>query len=525
MGDSLLESFAMIPVLTPEQMRQVDRETIERVGIPGIALMEHAGRALAEKARTMLRRNGSVGVVCGKGNNGGDGFVAARFLHTWGVSCRVYLVADPFTLTGDASIAFTAAQNAGVEMIPHPPSPEALATHALIVDCVLGTGTRGAVRESLATILEQMNATGVPILACDLPSGLDGETGHVEGACIRATETLTIGFPKTGLFFYPGAEYVGNLSVADIGFPPVALKICSPKRFLLERSDVTPWIPQRRRNVHKGNCGRVFLLCGSRGMTGAATLAAESALRVGAGLVTVGIPASLNPILEVKLTEAMTLPLEETPEGTLSLASEKQIRAFGNRCDVLGVGSGLSQNTETQTLVRRLLGTPEDLPKRWVLDADALNNVSPVAESRVRFPPNAILTPHPGEMARLLGVSVSDVEQNRLRIAEAFAQDQGVVVVLKGVPTVIASPDGQTFLNPTGHPGMATGGSGDVLTGVLTGLLAQGMKPLEAALLGVYLHGLAGERVAQSLGNALLPTDIIHALPSTLLELSGKELP
>jgi len=514
----------MIPVLTPEQMRQVDRETIETVGIAGIVLMEHAGRALADSARQMVEGKGSVGVVCGKGNNGGDGFVAARFLYVWGVPVCVYLAAEPESLTGDARTAFLTARNVGVEMSSIADATSLSATdwsrHALLVDCVLGTGTRGAVRGHLAAVIQRMNASGVPILACDLPSGLDAEGGRVEGACVRATATLTIGFPKTGLLLYPGAEYVGRLSIAEMGFPPAVVATQRPQRFLLEEEDAVRRVPRRRRNAHKGDCGRVFLLSGSRGMTGAAALAAESALRVGAGLVTVGIPASLNPVLEVKLTEAMTLPLAETADGTLSTAAESAIRAFAGRCDVLALGPGLSQNGETRELVRRLFAEPSGLPTRLVVDADALNNVSPVSATGIRFPPGSLLTPHPGEMARLLGVSVSEVVGNPLETAERFATEQGVVLVLKGVPTVVASPDGRVYLSWRGHPGMATGGSGDVLTGTLAGLLAQGMEPVDAAILGVFLHGVAGERAAESFGNGLLAGDIARALASTLTELA-----
>jgi NAD(P)H-hydrate epimerase len=515
----------MIPVLTPDQMRRVDRETIENFGIPGIALMEHAGRALADRARRMVAPGGSAGIVCGKGNNGGDGFVAARFLNGWNTSVRVYLTTEPDHLTGDARTTYETARNTGVDIVPVTDAATLAATdwarHSLLIDCILGTGTRGAARGHVATVIERMNASGTPILACDLPSGLDAESGRTEGACVRATETLTMGFPKTGLLLYPGAERVGALAVADIGFPRSVVETMTPQRFLLEREDAAERVPQRRRNAHKGDCGRVFLLCGSRGMTGAATLAAESALRVGAGLVTVGIPASLNAVMAVKLTEAMSLSLPETADGTLSTASETAIRAYAGRSDVVGIGSGLSQNAETRELVRRLFAEPAGLPLRFVVDADALNNVSPVAQTAVRFPRDAILTPHPGEMARLLGVSASDVERMRLESAERFAAEHGVVLVLKGVPTVVASPDGRSYLNPTGHPGMATGGSGDVLTGVLAGLLAQGLEPVDAAILGVYLHGLAGERAAESFGDGLVAGDIVRGLPPTLLELTA----
>jgi NAD(P)H-hydrate epimerase len=516
----------MIPVLTPDEMRAVDRYTIHEVGIPGIVLMEHAGRALANHLQGRLRPGADVGVVCGKGNNGGDGLVAARFLAHAGHRVRVYLAADPAGYEQEAGTALAVARRAGLSPI-RADTPESLSAcdfscHDWLVDALLGTGTRGAVAGHYADVIEKMNASSAPILACDLPSGLDAASGRAEGACVRARETLTIGFPKVGLLLFPGAQFTGALHVADIGFPSAAVEQARPACFLLDAADARERLPLRRRNAHKGDFGRALVLCGSRGMTGAAALTAEAALRVGAGLVTVGIPASLNDVLEAKLTEAMSLPLPDTGDGTLALAAEPAVRAACRRMDAIAVGSGISQHAETRALVRALLAAWNDMPSSVVLDADALNNVAPVAETGVRFPPSAILTPHPGEMARLLGDDGADaVESARVESARGFARLHGVVLVLKGVPTVVAAPDGRAFLNPTGNPGMATGGSGDVLTGIILGLLAQGKRPLDAALLGVYLHGFAGDLAAATFGAGLIAGDIVRALPDALRRLSS----
>ncbi|GIX07597.1 MAG: bifunctional NAD(P)H-hydrate repair enzyme Nnr [Candidatus Poribacteria bacterium] len=507
----------MRPLLTPEQMRAVDRYTIEELGVPGQVLMEHAGRQLAERIAGKELPRRSVGIVCGKGNNGGDGLVAARFLHVWGYRATVYLTVPPEQLSGDAALSYRLAERFGVP-IRSVTTPEALASvpwsaHDWLLDCLLGTGIRGAVRGFAASVIEAMNGSGVPVLACDLPSGLDAERGAVEGPCVRAAETLTIGHAKVGLLLYPGAEYVGEWSVADLGFPPEALDRVGAYCFLLEAEDAARRLPPRPRNAHKGTFGRALIVAGSVGLSGAAALAARSALRVGAGLVTFAVPEAVHPILETLAVEATGLPLPDR-EGALAPEAEQPLREALRSATAWAIGSGLSQRPGVAFLVRRLLEDRTGLPERVVLDADALNVLAPLEKSGVRFPPGAVLTPHPGEMGRLLARPAQEVDRNRVAIAREFAQEQGVVLILKGVPTVIAAPDGRAFLNPTGNPGMAKGGSGDALTGILVGLLAQGLQPLDAAILGVYLHGMAGDLAARSQGAGLLASELCDAIPA-----------
>ena len=512
----------MIPVLTASQMREVDRHAIEDVGIPGRVLMEHAGRALAEHARRMCPGATPIAVLCGPGNNGGDGFVAARFLAHWGAPTRVFVACDPDRIRGHAAEAHDSAVRAGVSIETLADGADLtarLSAHGLLVDCLLGTGSGGTPRQPMASVVDAMNRRGADILSCDLPTGVDADTGAVPGVAIRATRTLAIGYPKVGLLLHPGAGQAGELHTADIGFPRGHAPSLPPEAFLVEAADAASRVPSRAADGHKGTCGRVLVVAGCVGVTGAAGLAAEAVLRAGAGLVTVATAASAQPTVAAAVPEATTTGLSEAPGGTVSAQAEGSVRGIAGGCQAIAIGPGLGQSDGATQLVRGLLDDPGSLPPGIVVDADALNVVSPLRHTGVRFPPGSVLTPHPGEMARLLGSTVADVQQRRIGAARDLAMDQAVTVVLKGAPTVIAAPDGTVYLNPTGNPGMATGGSGDVLTGVLAGLLAQGVRPTDAAILGVYTHGLAGDLAAAELGRAMLAGDILRAIPHALTQL------
>jgi NAD(P)H-hydrate epimerase len=533
-------------VVTASQMRRIDQQTIEDIGIPGMVLMEHAGSAIVRTIQSQFPNCRRIGIVVGKGNNGGDGLVIARQLSHVGQSVQIFLVSPPDHFTGDALTNLQIVQNLKlpIEHIFSETALEAMegkiAACELIVDAIFGTGLRGGVRGDIAAVIERINAIQRPVIAIDLPSGLDADTGQVEGACIRADYTVTIGLPKRGLLLHPGAELTGQLEVADIGFPERVINaqnICvnwmqSATNTGPLCAEVCEWIPPRPRHSHKGTYGRVFMVAGSTGMTGAAALGCEAALRVGAGLVTLGIPKSLNPILEVKLSEVMTLPLPETAEGSLAFAAKSQILEFVERTSsILAVGPGLSQHPETVKLIHSLI---RENRNPVVIDADGLNALSQgemTAESPratvkallSSLTAPAVLTPHPGEMARLIGSRPRELEQDRIGIAQQFApelsntSEQDITLVLKGAPTVIAGADGEVWLNSTGNPGMATAGMGDVLTGVIAGLIAQGVSSFNAAVLGVYLHGLAGDIVAQSLGmHGLMAGDVLNAIPKAI---------
>lgn len=521
----------MLQLVTAAQMREMDRRTIEEVGIPGIVLMERAGLAAAEAVRELLKAQGGrrVCVLAGKGNNGGDGFVVARHLAEEGYSVQVFLFGLSEQIQGDARTNLDIWQRLGGNLTEITSADQlgtvetTLAQTDVVVDALLGTGLSRAPREPLASAIHLINRSGKPVMAVDVPSGLDSDSGAVyEGCCVRATCTVTFGAAKIGLMVYPGAGYVGHLTIADIGIPRFLMETQEPSVSLTTGEDLRSFLPPRPLDAHKGNFGRVLILAGSPGFTGAAILAGRAAMRAGSGLVTVGIPASLNPILESCLLEAMTIPLPETPQQTLAPAALEAILNFLDRADAVAIGPGLSQHDQTAALLRDLLPC---LNPPTVLDADALNLL---ARDDFRFADIAaplVLTPHPGEMARLLRRSTADIQANRLAAARGAAERFQAVVVLKGARTIIAAPDGRTAINPTGNPGLASGGTGDVLTGILASLLGQGLSTFDAAVGAAYLHGLAGDlAIAQGSTAALIASDLIEWLPQAWREVSETDV-
>jgi len=515
-------------VVTAEEMRNIDMQTINAVGIPGVVLMENAGTGVVDAIEEWFSvespgRRLPVSIFVGKGNNGGDGLVIARHLTNRGYDIRTYLMAEADKFTGEALVNLQIARNMGLPM-EFILSEEQLEEHkaeiaasGLLVDAIFGTGLKGAVRGFAAGVIDFMNSTGIPILAVDLPSGLEASTGKTEGACIRAALTVTMALPKRGLLLYPGANFVGDLQVVDIGVPPEVVESQDVSVNLVQASHAAELLPARPRDGHKGHFGKVLILAGSVGFTGAAAMTSEAALRVGAGLVTLGIPESLNAVMEVKLTEVMTRPLPETDFQSLASDAWDTIMALLDGIDVVALGPGLSTVPETVALVQSLCGEIH-VPK--VIDADGLNALAADKDSLRGLGADTILTPHPGEMARLMGCSISDVQSDRIGAAQSFAGEYGIILVLKGAPTVIADPDGTVYLNSTGNPGLASGGTGDVLTGAIAGFLAQGLSAIDAAVLGVYIHGLAGDLAAAAQGEAgMLAGDVLNNLPGAILRL------
>ena len=507
-------------------MTSIDRRAMGS-GASGFDLMENAGRGVFEAVVERLRASGGqrVAVVCGKGNNGGDGFVVARRLRAAQVSVQAFLLARAEAVSGDAGAHLQKARSEGVEVREIVREEEvgglvrALETADLVVDAILGTGLRGGARGVAAGAVEAINGAGRPVVAVDVPSGLDADTGRAEGACVRAALTVTFALPRIGHFFYPGRARCGALRVVDIGIPRVAVEAEGVEVDLVTAEDALAWLPRRRPNAHKGDCGRVVILAGSVGLTGAATLCAAAAVRGGAGLVTVGTPTSLNDILEVKLTEAMTVPLPEVRRRRcLSLRARGEVLRLVARADVVALGPGLGTYRETVGLVHRLLA---DIRSPLVIDADGLNALKGRADLlKTRIGPT-VITPHPGEFSRLTGASISEIEADPIGGARAFAKAHGVVVALKGAPTVVADPSGGVSVNPTGNAGMATGGSGDALTGLIAALVGQGLDAEVAARLGVYLHGVAGDIVRDRNGEVgLAASDLADTLPEAVRQAS-----
>ncbi len=503
-------------LVTAAEMRELDRRTIEEWELPGRVLMENAGRAVAQIAGELLEETGAgrVVVVAGKGNNGGDGFVAARWLHHAGVDVEACLLGAGEELRGNAAANFEFAARMGVpihEQAGRALLDDRLSDAALILDGVLGTGISGEVRGSAREAIAAMNAASAPVVCIDIPSGVDSDTGAILGDATWAHTTVTFALPKIGLYQYPGRERCGQIVVAPIGIP-AALTDSDELRTTLTLEDDAAWmLPGRAPDMHKGDAGRLLIVAGSVGMTGAAALAGLAATRSGAGLVYVACPQSLNDILEVKCTEALTRPMPETEARSLALAAEEPIAEMAAGMDAVVLGPGLSQHDETGELARRL-ATRLELP--MVIDADGLNAFTGrVEELRAREIP-AVITPHPGEMARLTGRSIGDIQADRLTSAREVAEASHAVVVLKGAGTVIAAPDGEAWVNATGNEGLASGGSGDVLSGMIGAFLAGGAPALDAAVAGVFYHGRAGDLAAQPGRRGLVAPALLDVLPS-----------
>lgn len=499
------------------QMRAIDRRAIDGLGIPGMELMENAGRGIAHYLKDIFNgetKGKRVAIFCGKGNNGGDGYVIARYLHSWGTVVQIFLLAARGEIQGDALANLQKIEQLGIKISPIGSSgiPPIISGNDLIIDAIFGTGFQGSVDDGTKRIIDFLNGSGIGILAVDTPSGLNNDTGEIGNACVRATYTASLALPKIGQYLYPGKAYCGQIKIIDIGLPPEAIIREDLSLNLVTPSRIKQLIPDRSPMAHKGDCGTLFIVAGSVGLTGAAALAAEAAVKAGTGLVTVGIPQSLNDILEIKLTEAMTKPLPELKKRrclpTRSLGAILENIALA---DAVCLGPGVGRHFETMELFRRIIAK---LGKPAVLDADGLYAFSGKTELLQNCSADLVITPHAGEFSRLSGKTVEEVLSNRTEAASKLALQLGKVVLLKGAPTIIAGPDGSVYISPTGNQGMATGGSGDVLTGVIGALMALGLKGFDAAICGAYLHGLAGDLARKGIGTfGMTASDIVSHLP------------
>lgn len=502
-------------IVSATEMRDIDRVTSERFGAPSLTLMENAGAAIAHFILSDYPQARRIGIICGRGNNGGDGFVVARKLQEAGCIVRLLLLCAAEELRGDAAAMFQkvsvlpliARETAVLEM---PQAAEIFAAD-LLVDAVLGTGFRPPVSDLYAAAIRKMNESAAPVVAVDIPSGADADTMQPQtGTIARADAVVTFTAPRPAHVF---AELTsGPTVIAPIGSPPEAIQ----SKLGLELSsaaDFSGLLTARARDANKGSYGHVLFIGGSIGKAGAAAMAGFSALRAGAGLSTVATAKSVLSIVAGFHPEVMTEPLPETDVGTISLrALESGFDALVERKTVLAVGPGISRHPETVEFVRALVSR---YPTPMVIDADALNAFEQAAAKLNGRGRTLVITPHPGEMARLTGRSVADIQANRLEVARAFAREHELIVVLKGHRTLIAGPDGTVWVNPTGNPGMATGGTGDILTGMIAGLIAQHPERiLKATALAVYLHGLAGDLAAAAVGEtALVATDLVRFMP------------
>lgn len=503
--------FDRWPLLTSAEMRALDHHAIDELGIPAELLMECAGQLVARHAESMLRPGGQVWILCGAGNNGGDGWVAGRQLHVRGVPVQIVPAVPAEGLRGDAAANAARAERVGV------PVGARLRPRAgdVIVDALLGTGLNRPVEGDLARWIRKLGQRpkGVRVLAVDLPSGLDADTGQVLGVAVRADATLTLGLPKLGLALEPGRSHAGEIHLARIGIPDAAPG-SAPQAELWTRRAIGRLLPPRLVDGHKGSFGHLLIAAGSVGMTGAAALAAAGAGRSGAGLVTVACPASTNPVLEVKCTEAMTAPVAETADHGFARAAEKAILELAAARDAVVLGPGIGRGGETLGLVRQLAGR---LGIPLVIDADGLMAFRGQLGMLKARQAATILTPHPGEAATLLEQTTAEVLADRPAAARALARASGAVVVLKGAGTLTARPTGELAVNCSGGPVLATGGTGDVLAGIVGGLLVQGLAAFDAGHVGAAIHGAAGDLFAARRGGAgLLAGDLAELLPEVL---------
>ena len=509
-------------ILSGTQMRHVDARAVSDRGIPSLDLMESAGLGVAVALTEEIPGLGGrrVVVVCGKGNNGGDGLVAARHLAGLGVPVRVLVLARGEELRGDAATQLSRARAAGLG-IEEVPDEEAWTRAGLdllpgdvVLDAILGTGVSGGARGLVARAIEDISVSGATVASIDLPSGADVDAGRLEGPVVRAHRTYTLCRPKPCLVLEPSASHAGSWRVIDIGIPDDLIAAERARLEWFDAASARALLPARPQDAHKGTMGHLLAVAGSRGKSGAATLLAEAALRCGVGLVTVASPRSVQPLVAAARAEVMTEPLPERAGGTLSRSAAVTARRLLEGRDALAVGPGLGMHPDTRAAVQSLVLR---CPVPCVLDADGLNAFSANRRDRTRLtagPAALVLTPHPGEAARLLATSASAVVTDRLGSAQTLAARTGAIVVLKGRRSIAALPDGRCAFNASGNPGMATGGTGDALTGVIGALLARGMGAFDAARLGMYVHGAAGDRAAGRLGeDGMIAGDLIEELP------------
>lgn len=510
----------MITLTTREEIRALDQEASKRFGVPSLTLMENAGRGAAEELARRLQPQDRCAFFVGKGNNGGDGYTMARHLQQTGFSTTIFRLVKKGEVQGDAKTQREAAIAGGIEEVDI--SSRTLFRNQQLaikkfdwhVDGILGVGLSSPLSGLYKEVVDFINEASKKRVALDISTGLDANTGHILGAAVKADMTLTFGLPKVGQAVYPGVDFTGELRTLDIGWPDRLLKRHRPTHFLVEASDIQERIPPRDPRTHKGDFGHVYLLAGSRGKMGAAALAGTAVLRSGAGLLTLGCVESQAFVLTRKLMEAMTDPLPETTEGTLALKGLPKIERSLKGKNVLALGPGLSQNQETISLILKLL---QKIKIPIVIDADGLNALATETSILKKIKGPVVLTPHLGEFSRLTGVSVVEGEKDRVKWASLFSKKHKVWVILKGARSIIATPHGESYINPTGNPGMATAGMGDVLTGIVAGFLAQGLSPTDAAIVATYLHGAAGDEIARRKGSrGLLASDLLKVLPRVI---------
>lgn len=501
-----------------EQIRQVERAAYE-TGMPPLRLMENAGSAAARIIRENYSVKGKrIVIICGKGNNGGDGFVVARKLRDYGADTRIVLASD-MPATPEASEMRIRARDIGIPIVSYrtePTSVSALIKSAdIIVDAIFGIGFRGAVQTPMDSLIRFICAVGRPVVSLDIPSGANADTGVVDGDCIRADITVSFISLKPAHIIWPAVSFCGRVITADIGITEEAINSIDTKLYSIDKEDIKHLFGKRKRDCHKGNFGTALSVCGAVGMSGAAQIAASAAVRCGAGIVKCAVPEGVYIPVAGYMPEYMVYPMPQTKNGGMSLAACDKIFDLSQKCTAMLIGCGLGTDAETVNLVKTLL---KKTNKPVIIDADGINAVAADISILERMSAPAVLTPHPGEMARLCGVTAKEIQSDRFKYARNFARQYNVTLLLKGSNTIVACADGQTYVNLTGSPAMATAGSGDMLSGMILSFAAQGMELTDAVKSAVYFHGLAGERAAEKYSQRFVtPSDMINELAELFL--------
>jgi hydroxyethylthiazole kinase-like uncharacterized protein yjeF len=511
-------------LLTAAQSRELDRLSQEKYGIASYTLMTNAGEAVAnaavEKFRTRIA-DGAL-IVAGKGNNGGDGMVTARKLHQDGVKVRTILLGKASALKGDAARAhadFVSTGGKVTEVETEAGLHDAVRERpGIVIDAIFGTGLNAEVSGLPRSAIEKINALKVPSVAVDIASGVNSDAGAVMGAVVEAALTVTFGFAKFGHVSYPGAAHCGELKIVDIGFAPQAIDEIAPKGLFLEAKDIRGWMTPRTDNSHKGMFGHVMVIAGSRGKAGAALLASRGALRAGAGLVTAAIPNCVVDVVASGQAELMTEAIADRDGHFDGRAATEALSSLIKPMSSIVVGPGIGVSDGTEDLIAWLIAEAVQPDRPILIDADGLNILAQIGPEKLRNAKGpVVLTPHPGEMSRLLGVSTKEVNADRITAAKKLVEATGAVVLLKGAHSVIAAPSGEVYVNSTGNPGMSTPGMGDALSGMTGAFLGQGMDALKALAFGVFLHGYAADRVAQRYGRVgYIVGDLLDELPRAI---------
>jgi hydroxyethylthiazole kinase-like uncharacterized protein yjeF len=512
-------------LLNAAESRELDRISQEKYGIPSYSLMTRAGEAVADAlVERFPDATTDVLVVAGKGNNGGDGFVAGRRLIQDGFAVRAVLLGRATALKGDAQRAHAEFRASGGAVVEAESNLETALSKrpTAVVDAIFGTGLNAEVKDRPRRAIEIVNSFAVPTVAVDIASGVNSDTGAIMGAAIKASLTVTFGFAKFGHVSYPGAGNCGELRIVDIGFAPHAIEEIAPRGRFLERADLDHLIRPRPENSHKGMYGHPLVIAGSRGKSGAVLLASRAALRTGAGLVTAAVPESVQPIVAEGQAELMTEPIADRDGHFDGAHAPEALKMLLDGKNALIVGPGIGVSDDTKRLIEWLISDASERNRAMLIDADGLNAFAAIgceALKRARGP--VVLTPHPGEAARLLSVKTTEINDDRVSAARTLAERTGATVLIKGARSVIASPDGDVYVNSTGNPGMSTPGMGDALSGIVGAMLGQHMRPLDALALGVFLHGYAADRVALRIGRiGYIAGDLINELPAALEALS-----